>query len=54
MVPMRTVYSASDNAYKLDISSEIEKVFYIGLTAAAVPLAVLLIGLSRWLKRRHQ
>ncbi len=54
LIPMRTVYSASDSAYKLNISSEIEKVFYIGLTAAAVPLAVLLIGVSIWYRRRHQ
>ena len=54
LIPMRTVYSASDSAYKLNISSEIEKVFYIGLTAAAVPLAVLLIGVSLWYRRRHQ
>ncbi len=54
LIPMRTIYSASDHAYKLNISSEIEKGFYIGLTAVAVPLAVLLIGVSKWLRRRHQ
>lgn len=54
LIPMRTVYSASDNAYKLNISSEIEKVIFIALTAVAMPLAVLLIGVSRWYRRRHQ
>lgn len=53
IIPMQTVYSASDNAYKLDISSEIEKVFYIGLAAAVMPLTVLLIGFSKWYRRRR-
>jgi ABC-type uncharacterized transport system involved in gliding motility auxiliary subunit len=53
IIPMRTVYSASDNAYKLDIASEFEKVFYIGLTAVAMPLIVLIIGISKWYRRRH-
>ncbi len=53
IVPMRVVYAASDNAYKLDISSDIEKVFYSGLTALAMPLIVLIIGISKWYRRRH-
>lgn len=53
IIPMQTVYSASDNAYKLDISSKLEKVFYTGLTAVAMPLLVLLIGISKWYRRRH-
>lgn len=53
IIPMQTVYSASDNAYKLDISSEFEKFFYTGLTAVALPLIVLLIGISKWYRRRH-
>ena len=54
LIPMRTIYSASDRTYQLNIPSKIEKGFYIGLTAVAVPLAVLLVGVSMWLRRRHQ
>ncbi len=53
IIPMRVVYAASDNAYKLNISSDIEKVFYTGLTAVALPLIVLVIGISKWYRRRH-
>lgn len=54
LIPMRTIYAATDRAYKLNISSEIERGFYIVLTAVAVPLVVLLIGISNWLRRRHR
>lgn len=49
----RTVYSASDTAYKLDISSEMEKLLYIVLAAGVLPLVVLFFGIARWLRRRH-
>ncbi len=53
IIPMRTVCSAYDDAYKLNIPSDFEKFFYIGLTAAAIPLFVLVIGMSKWCRRRH-
>jgi hypothetical protein len=52
IIPMRPIYAASDDAYKLNISA-FEKVFYIGLTAVVMPLAVLIIGISKWYRRRH-
>lgn len=53
IIPMRTIYAASDDEYKINISSGFEKVFYIGLTAVVIPLTVLIIGISKWYRRRH-
>ncbi|MDD5016830.1 MAG: hypothetical protein PHO15_01870, partial [Eubacteriales bacterium] len=50
-IPMKTVYAASDDAYKLDITSNIQKIFYIVIAAGALPIIVMLLGVTRWLKR---
>ena len=49
----RTIYSASDAAYRLSISSGIESTLCIALAAVVVPLAVLAIGITRCSKRRR-
>ena len=51
---MRTLFAASDDAYQINMTSEIEKGFYIGLTVVAIPLAVLLVGISNWVRRRQR
>jgi len=53
VIPIRTVYSASDDAYALNIPSAAERLLVIVLTAAVLPLAVLLVGLSKWFSRRR-
>ncbi len=54
LIPMRTLFAASDDAYQINMTSEIEKGFYIGLTVVAIPLAVLLVGISNWVRRRQR
>ncbi len=51
-ITMRTIYSAADTAYKLDIVSDMQKVFYMIIVVGVVPLVVLIVGVARWFKRR--
>ena len=52
-IGMKTVYSAVDTAYKLDIVSDMQKVFFIIIVVGVVPLIVLIIGVVRWFRRRR-
>jgi ABC-type uncharacterized transport system involved in gliding motility auxiliary subunit len=51
-IAMRTIYSATDTAYKLDIVSDMQKIFYMVIVVGVVPLVVLVLGVVRWFKRR--
>ena len=52
-IAMKTVYSAVDTSYQLDIVSDMQKIFFIIIVVGIVPLLVLIFGVVRWLRRRR-